>query len=64
VPDESVKLARGIESILNAKRREKGFHVTSIEGPPEEEEAENEGKVNEDEAAQLHEVNTIPRKKG
>jgi len=63
-PDDSVKAARDIESIINDKRKEKGFHVTSIEGPPEEEEAEDVGEVDEQEAAQLHEVNAILRKKG
>jgi len=63
-PDESVKTAREIESIINDRRREKGFHVTSIEGPPEEEEAEDVGEVDEQEAAQLREVNAILRKKG
>jgi hypothetical protein len=63
-PDNSVKLAREIESILNDKRRESGFHVTSIEVPPEAEEAEDVGEVDEQEAAQLREVNAILRKKG
>jgi hypothetical protein len=63
-PDESVKAAREIESIINDKRKEKGFHVTSIEGPPEDEEAEDVGKVDEQEAAQLREVNAILKKKG
>jgi len=60
-PDDSVKAARDIESIINDKRKEKGFHVTSIEGPPEEEEAEDVGEVDEQEAAQLREVNAILR---
>ncbi len=63
-PDDSVKAARDIESIINGKRKEKGFHVTSIEGPPEDEEAEDVGEVDEQEAAQLREVNAILRKKG
>jgi hypothetical protein len=63
-PEESVKAAREIESIINGKRREKGFHVTSIEGPPEEEEAEDVGEVDEQEVAQLREVNAILRKRG
>jgi len=63
-PDDSVKAARDIESIINDKRKEKGFNVTSIEGPPEEEEAEDVGEVDEQEAAQLREVNAILRKKG
>ena len=63
-PDDSVKAARDIESIINDKRKEKGFHVTSIEGPPEDEEAEDVGEVDEQEAAQLREVNAILRKKG
>jgi hypothetical protein len=62
--DESVKAAREIESIINDRRKEKGFHVTSIEGPPEDEEAEDVGEVNEQEVAQLREVNAILRKKG
>jgi hypothetical protein len=32
-------------------KREKGFHVTSIERPPEDEEAEDVGEVDEQEAA-------------
>jgi len=60
-PDESVKLAREIELILNDKRRERGFHITSIEGPPEAEEAEDVSEVDEQEAAQLREVNAILR---
>jgi hypothetical protein len=44
-PDDSVKLAREIELILNDKRRERGFHVISIEGPPEDEKAEDVGEV-------------------
>jgi len=63
-PDDSVKAARDIESIINDKRKEKGFHVTSIEGPPEDEEAEDVGEVDEQEAAQLREVNAILKKKG
>jgi Retrotransposon gag protein len=63
-PDESVKAAREIESIINDRRKEKGFHVTNIEGPPEDEEAEDVGEVDEQEAAKLREVNTILRKKG
>jgi hypothetical protein len=63
-PDESVKAAREIESIINDRRKEKGFHVTTIEGPPEDEEAEDVGEVDEQEAAQLREVNAILRKKG
>jgi hypothetical protein len=63
-PDDSVKAARDIESIINDKRKERGFHVTSIEGPPEDEEAEDVGEVDEQEAAQLREVNAILRKKG
>jgi hypothetical protein len=62
--DESVKAAREIESIINDKQKERGFHVTSIKGPPEEEEAEDVGEVDEQEAAQLREVNAILRKKG
>ena len=34
--NDSAKAAREIESIINDKRREKGYHVTSIENPKEE----------------------------
>jgi hypothetical protein len=63
-PDDFVKLAREIKSIINDKKRERGFHVTCIEGPPEDEEGEDVGEVDEQEAAQLHEVNAILRRKG
>jgi hypothetical protein len=42
-PDDSVKLARKIESILNDRCREKGFNIMSIVGP-EDDEAEEMGK--------------------
>jgi hypothetical protein len=63
-PDESAKLAREIESILTDKRREKGYHVTNIVASEDGDEAEDVGEVDEEEAAQLQEVNAILRRKG
>jgi hypothetical protein len=63
-PDESAKLAREIESIINDKKREKGFHVTEVTSTAGEQDGNDVGEVNEEEAAQLREVNPILRKKG
>jgi hypothetical protein len=64
--DESAKLAREIESIINDRKRERGFHVTNIAASEEEEEEEGDdvGEVDKEEAAQLRKVNAILRKKG
>jgi hypothetical protein len=63
-PDESAKLAREIESIINDQRREKGYHVTNIAASEAENDDEDVGEVDEDKATQLREVNAILRKKG
>jgi hypothetical protein len=63
-PDESAKLAREIESIINDKRREKGFHITEVTSAAGEQDSNDMGEVDEEEAAQLTEVNAILRKKG
>ncbi len=60
---DSVKLAREIKSIMNDRRKERGFNITSIAGP-EEDKAEDVCEVNKDEVVQLCEVNAILRKKG
>jgi Retrotransposon gag protein len=64
-PQESVKAAREIESILNDKKSQpqRGFHVTSIDGT-DEVDGTDMGEVNEEEAAHLQAINTILRKKG
>jgi hypothetical protein len=63
-PDKSAKLAREIESIINDKRRERGYHVTNIADAKAHEEGEDIGEVDEEEAAQLRQVNAILRKRG
>ncbi len=63
-PDESAKLAREIESIISDRRREKGYNVTNIAASEAENGLEDVGEVDEEEAAQLCEVNAILRKKG
>jgi len=64
-PDESAKLAREIESIISDRRREKGYHVTNIAASEGEENGpEDVGEVDEEEAAQLREVNAILKKRG
>jgi len=64
-PQESVKAAREIESILNDKKSQpqRGFHVTSIDGT-DEGDGTDMGDVDEDEAAHLQAINAILRKKG
>jgi hypothetical protein len=62
-PDESVKAAREIESILNDKKTQRGFHVTSIDRPNGDEDLDV-GEVNEDEAAHLQMVNAMLRNRG
>jgi hypothetical protein len=63
-PDESAKLAREMESIINDWRREMGYHITNIAISEAEDKGEDVGEVDEEEATQLQEVNTILRKKG
>jgi hypothetical protein len=64
-PQDSVKAAREIESILNDKkaRPQKGFHVTSIDGT-DDGDGTDVSEVDEEEATHLHAINTILRKKG
>jgi hypothetical protein len=63
-PDESAKLVREIESIINDRRREKGYHVTNIAASEAEADSKDVGEVDEEKAAQHREVNAILRKKG
>ncbi len=63
-PDESAQLAREIESIINDRRKEKGYNVTNILASETEADPEDVGEVDEEEAAQLHEVNAILKRKG
>jgi hypothetical protein len=63
-PDESAQLAREIESIINDRRREKGYNVTNIAASETEADTEDVGEVDEEEAAQLREVNAILKRKG
>ena len=63
-PDESAQLAREIESIINDRRREKGYNVTNIAASETEADPEDVGEVDEEEAAQLREVNAILKRKG
>jgi len=64
-PQDSVKAAREIESILNDKKAQpqKGFHVTSIDGT-DDGDGTDVSEVDEEEATHLHAINAIPRKKG
>jgi hypothetical protein len=62
-PDDSVKLAREIESIINDRRRDREIVVTSIE-TGEAEDGLDVGEVDEDEANHLNAVNAILRCKG
>jgi len=62
-PDDSVKAAREIESILNDKRRDKGVIITSIE-EADPEDGLDVGKVDEEEANHLNAVNAVLRHKG
>ena len=61
-PEVSVKAAWGIKSILNNKKSQRGFHVTSIEGPQGEEDLDV-GEVNQDKAAHLQMVNAMLQKR-
>jgi hypothetical protein len=62
-PDDSVKLAREIESIINNRRRDRGVVVTSIESG-EAEDGLDVGEVDEEEANHLNAVNAVLRRKG
>jgi len=67
-PDESVKAAREIESIISDKKRDKGVYVTSIGDVVPQAEiyrgGTDMGEVDESEAVHLHEINAIRRRKG
>ena len=63
-PENSVKAAREIETILNDKKKEKGVFITSIEEEDELEDGTDMGEVNEDEAAHLQALNAIMRRRG
>jgi hypothetical protein len=62
-PDDSGKLAREIESIINDRRRDRGVVVTSIKSN-EAEDGLDVGEVDEDEANHLNAVNVVLRHKG
>jgi hypothetical protein len=64
-PQDSVKAAREIESILNNKKAlpQRGFHVTSIDGTDDCDGTEV-GEVDEEEATHLQAINAILRKRG
>jgi len=62
-PDDSVKAAREIESIINDKKKDRGIIITSIEDA-EPEDGLDVGEVDEEEANHLNAVNTVLRRKG
>ena len=62
-PDNSVKLAREIESIINDRRKDRGVVITSIE-VGEAEDGLDVGEVDEEEANHLNAVNAVLRRKG
>jgi hypothetical protein len=62
-PDDSVKLAREIESIINDRRKDRGVVITSIE-VGEAEDGLDVGEVDEEEANHLNAVNAVLRRKG
>ena len=62
-PDDSVKLAREIESIINDRRKDRGIVITSIEAS-EAEDGLDVGEVDEEEANHLNAVNAVLRRKG
>jgi hypothetical protein len=64
-PDNLVKAAREIESILNDKKSssQKGFYVTSIDGNKDED-GNDVGEVDEEEATHLQAINAVLRRKG
>ena len=61
-PENSVKAAREIETILNDKKKDKGVFITSIEEEDELEDGTDMGEVDEDEAAHLQALNAIMRR--
>jgi hypothetical protein len=63
VLEDSVKLAREIESIINDRRSDRGVVVTSIESG-EAEDGLDVGEVDEEEANHLNAVNAVVRRKG
>ena len=63
-PENSVKAAREIETILNDKKKDKGVFITSIEEEDELEDGTDMGEVDEDEAAHLQALNAIMRRRG
>jgi hypothetical protein len=63
-PEESVKSAREIETILNDKRKEKGVIVTSIEETNGLEDGADMGEVDKDEATHLQALNVTMRQRG
>jgi len=72
-PENSVKAAREIETILNdkkkdkgvfIKKKDKGVFITSIEEEDELEDGTDMGEVDEDEAAHLQALNAIMRRRG
>ncbi len=62
-PENSVKAAREIETILKDKK-DKGVFITSIEEGDGLEDGTDMGEVDEDEAAHLQALNAIMRKRG
>jgi hypothetical protein len=64
-PQDSVKAAREIESILNDKKGQpqRGFHVTSIDGTNDGD-GTDVGEIDEEEATHLQAINAKLRKKG
>ena len=62
-PDDSVKLAREIESIINDRRKDRGIVITSIEAS-EAEDGLDVGEIDEEEANHLNAVNAVLRRKG
>jgi hypothetical protein len=64
-PQDSVKAARKIESILNDKKAlpQRGFHVTSINGT-DDGDCTDVGEIDEEEATHLQAINAILRKRG
>ncbi len=63
-PENSVKAAREIETILNDKKKDKGVCITSIEEEDELEDGTDVGEVDEDEAAHLQALNAIMSRRG
>ncbi len=63
-PENSVKAAREIETILNDKKKDKGVFITRIEEEDELEDGTDMGEFDEDEAAHLQALNAIMRRRG